>query len=694
MPPRHTSVWALALAALASCAPPDAGRPDPLATAYLRLIDAEDARPGPDDPRLQLLLRGAEVELPLLRRTAIRGLGRLERRELVDVIARHLDDPDPGVRGQAADAVAQAVHRSDGTPALPHLLARVTVETDPGVLGVLASSLARLRLEDDHRARVLQVLLDLSRRGEADAPPSQMSGVVLGLERLARDGVPFGPRARARLDRLTRYDLLQGRAGAQGGRIRALAMEALAHLGALRVEHVEPGLRDPSQTVRITAARHLDVVRLEARSELIRRALREPVVGARIAALRHVIAGPPDDLTCVRLFAAATRDAARGVRIVAIDALDRPCPGADPDEQRRILLGAASALGPETRDDWQVSAHALVALARFDPPLARELLPTYLAHENPFVRAWAARAADALGDTATVRALAGDPHPNVRTAALELMAARGPVPSELLVTQLADDDPQLLLTTARLLRGSPLGLAAASACLNAFERISVYRWETLRDPRRELLARVAELGNRSFAPRLEPYLEDYDARVAGDVARILRSWTGAPYTPSPQPLPRLALPTGEELKVLERSTVTLHMRRGGEIVIRPLADLALTNAYRFWRMARDGALDGRTFHRWVPNFVIQGGSPGANEYAGQPRFTRDEVGLLPHWRGTVGLSTRGRDTGDGQIFINLADNVRLNHEYTVLGIVVDGIEVVDEVVEGDVIERAEVRVHE
>lgn len=108
-------------------------------------------------------------------------------------------------------------------------------------------------------------------------------------------------------------------------------------------------------------------------------------------------------------------------------------------------------------------------------------------------------------------------------------------------------------------------------------------------------------------------------------------------------------------------------------------------------MAREGTLDGLTFHRVVPNFVIQGGSPRANEYAGHGAYTRDEVGLRPQWRGTVGVSTRGRDTGDGQIYVNLADNVRLDHDYTLLGEVVSGMDVVDAVLEGDVIARVEVR---
>jgi cyclophilin family peptidyl-prolyl cis-trans isomerase len=48
----------------------------------------------------------------------------------------------------------------------------------------------------------------------------------------------------------------------------------------------------------------------------------------------------------------------------------------------------------------------------------------------------------------------------------------------------------------------------------------------------------------------------------------------------------------------------------------------------------------------------------------------------------VGLSTRGRDTGDAQIFINLVDNVRLDHNYTIFGEVVNGMDVVDGILEG------------
>jgi cyclophilin family peptidyl-prolyl cis-trans isomerase len=151
-----------------------------------------------------------------------------------------------------------------------------------------------------------------------------------------------------------------------------------------------------------------------------------------------------------------------------------------------------------------------------------------------------------------------------------------------------------------------------------------------------------------------------------------------------------SIPSLEELSRMRESTLRLHMETGGVIEIELDPDLAPTNVTRLVRLANDGYFDGLTFHRWAPNFVIQGGSPGANEYQGDGPFTRDEVGLLPHWRGTVGISTRGHDTGDGQIFVNLMDNVRLDHAYTIVGTVVSGMDVVDGVVEGAVIERAEV----
>jgi|TARA_Y100001949_G_scaffold168792_1_gene167969 peptidyl-prolyl cis-trans isomerase B (cyclophilin B) len=132
------------------------------------------------------------------------------------------------------------------------------------------------------------------------------------------------------------------------------------------------------------------------------------------------------------------------------------------------------------------------------------------------------------------------------------------------------------------------------------------------------------------------------------------------------------------------------MVNGAEFELKLYPEEAPATVERFSRLARNGYYAGLTFHRVVPNFVIQGGSPGANEFMGDGPYMRDELGLRPHVRGAVGISTRGRDTGDAQIFVNLVDNPRLDHNYTVFAQVTNGMDVVDTVLEGDMIEKVEI----
>ena len=142
-------------------------------------------------------------------------------------------------------------------------------------------------------------------------------------------------------------------------------------------------------------------------------------------------------------------------------------------------------------------------------------------------------------------------------------------------------------------------------------------------------------------------------------------------------------------ELANRVRAIFEMDRGGRFEIRLDAVEAPLARTRFLAAVRLGYYNNLTFHRVVPNFIIQGGSPGANEYCGDCPFMRDEVGGM-HERGTIGISTRGPDTGDAQIFINLVDNARLDFDYTVFARVCSGMNVVDEIQEGDRI--AEVRI--
>ena len=119
------------------------------------------------------------------------------------------------------------------------------------------------------------------------------------------------------------------------------------------------------------------------------------------------------------------------------------------------------------------------------------------------------------------------------------------------------------------------------------------------------------------------------------------------------------------------------------MTLRLLLDVAPVTVARFAELAAQGFYKDRTFHRVVPNFVVQGGSPGANEYVGTARYMRDEVGPQGvNVRGAVGISSRGGDTGDGQIFIDLVDLPRLDRDYTVFAYVTQGMELVDRLLDG------------
>jgi cyclophilin family peptidyl-prolyl cis-trans isomerase len=107
----------------------------------------------------------------------------------------------------------------------------------------------------------------------------------------------------------------------------------------------------------------------------------------------------------------------------------------------------------------------------------------------------------------------------------------------------------------------------------------------------------------------------------------------------------------------------------------------------FVTLARRGYFDGLTFHRVVPNFVVQGGDPRSDGEGGPGYTIRDELNPLPYLRGTVGMALDWADTGGSQFFITHGPQPHLDARYTVFGRVVAGQDVVDRLGQGDRIDR-------
>jgi cyclophilin family peptidyl-prolyl cis-trans isomerase len=294
---------------------------------------------------------------------------------------------------------------------------------------------------------------------------------------------------------------------------------------------------------------------------------------------------------------------------------------------------------------------------------------------------YAARAAAIANEVTSLERLAYDREDNVREATLApLRRLKGDEAEPYFVAALKRDDYQLLRTAAIELKGATPTSPLTTALLEALRRVTAERKETSRDTRLALLERLQELGSPDQAGAIVPLLRDFDISVAQLASVVIQQWTGRPQEIDPQLLqrPALAAYTTEPARV--------KMMSGKLFVIDLRSDVAPLTVSRFVRLASDGYYNGLSFHRVVPNFVIQGGSPAANEYSGDTLYMRDEISSLSHVRGAVGLSTRGRDTGDAQFFVNLVDNPRLDFEYTVFGLVQNP-EDVDNILEGDVISR-------
>lgn len=684
----------LAATACSACRPPDEGRGDVAARRFLRVVAAEDARPA-GGPRLETISDATRHPSAQLRQVSVRALGRLEEPQVADLIRPLLDDPDVRVRAEAANALAQAYHGWPGGPALDALVGRARAEVNPAVLGALGRSIGRLRLTEGREGDRERALIAVARGPDGGWPPAaQLTGAVLGMEstvRLRRGSV--GGALLTRLGEAVRYRGPGGAEDASAARIREVALLALSGARALSPTLAGAALDDPDARVRRAAAAHLARAGWGPASPsaaLIDRALGDPSAQVRLEGVRALAASPRDRSVCARLEMHAADEPDLNVRLAAIDAMAAPCPSG-PDGTG-LLVGIASALEGDANAAWHAPAHALLALASLDRLRASTLLGAHAAHANPFARTWAARTATALDDRTVLRTLTTDPDANTRAAALDGLARVGGRQADgtLLEALATEDAPQVILAVVPHLAATDSVERAISAAIGTLDRLRRTGSETLRDPRLALLDLVRLLGDERSAPALDRFLYDFDEEVADRAAEVLGTWTWQPYLGAARRGPRLPLPTPEELRAMAVSEVVLHMRKGGDIRVRLMPYEAPTNAFRLFEMARKGELDGLTFHRVVPNFVIQGGSPLANEYGGHGAFTRDEVGRVVQWRGTVGVSTRGRDTGDGQIYVNLVDNVRLDHDYTLLGVVTDGMDVVDSVREGDIIARAEV----
>jgi len=644
--------------------------PAPRATR-LAILMAEDRRaPAPRD--LVTIRAGTRSPDPETAVVAVRALGRLERPALVPDILPSLRHELPEVRAEAANALGQALAGADSPAAtidgaLNALIARLNVETESSVRGAIYETLGRIPTTVDGIQRVDNLLVTaFAHEGTIEGRLGLASGFE-ALVRLHGREQPPSDGAIGALRSMAATTPPNGRLPpdpSRDVRVRRLALEALIAAEGMDRPTLDHAADDPDLQVRRLAMRAAGASTFPV--DTLTEGLTDSAAMVRIDALRAMrVRG--SDVICPGAVI-ATGDSDLQVVLVALDEL-AIC-GASTDAVailQHVVDDLTDAGKPRA---WHRAAHALVSLASAAPERGAAALGQFAGSRIWQLRMYAARTAALLKDRAALEKLADDPDDNVREAAVDgLVKIAAHDADAVYVRQLTRNGHQVLRTAAAALAGTPTPDAAVPALRACYQRLVAEGHDNSHDVRAAIEKTLQSVG---ADPRGGP------GRTRGSAPTASRQTNGVGDL-DPEDLRRLAA---------ARARVTIRDVGIFELVL--FTREAPATVLRFARLAESGYYNGLTFHRVVPNFVIQGGSPGANEYIGDAMFMRDEVGRWPHVRGAVGISTRGRDTGDAQIFVDLVDNPRLNHNYTVFAQILNGVEVIDQILEGDVIERIEI----
>jgi len=625
-------------------------------------------------PDLAVLVRDGD---PRVRRRAALAIGRVKSKAGVTPLVAALPDTDPDVRAMAAFALGLIGERS-AEPALAPLL----TDSSPRVRARAAEALGLIGATDTAPA-IGQMVAEYAKSAsvvalqpddEAEPATPEAEAFKLGLFSLVRLKA-YDPIAAAVLTgaqpvtewwpvayALQRVEdpraapaLLQ-LLGSKGRYTRAFAARGL---GAIKdAGAIKPlvALLDPAAK----AGLELTVAAIRALAEL----------GAMEAA------APLSRL-------AGTPSVHPNIRLEAVTALGR----------LRSTEGLATVQDLWT-DEWpEMRATALRAAAAID----QDNFVAVLAGLDPD-RHWRVRAAlaETLGTfpaelaTDRVRSMLQDEDKRVIPAVLSSLARlkANDLPGVLL-DRLADPDFVVRATAAREL-GKLKPEGGAEALRQAYKTALP---DAAYTARAEALEALAAYGAAEAASTLTQALEDKDWAVrvrADDLLAKLTPGTETARTIAPAPGDPIA-PYDDRSLIGPVTSPHVFIDTSYGTIEFELAVLDAPQTSRnFMELARKGYFNGLDVHRVVANFVVQYGDPRGDGEGGPGHTIRDELNERPYLRGTVGMALEWRDTGGSQFFITHSPQPHLDARYTAFGHVVNGMDVVDRIKPGDVIQRIRV----
>ncbi len=608
---------------------------------------------------------------PGVRARAYRALGRLQDPDLLDTLAKGLNDGDPAVRAEAAFDLGQLFDAS-AEPALTAALKREQAST---VRARLVEALGKCGTEAS-----VDTLADLL--AAPDTSVAQAAAVALGA--LGVRGVGLD-KAGTRLDAALRSDN------------SGLAWRAAFAVQRGKVANTRSGLaravRSADPLTRIYAARAVGALGLRRMGEMLVPLLGDSDWRVRVEALKG-IAATKDELQAAQC-ALLLDDPNENVVLTAINTMaDFASAGAlsrvtqfqtSSNWRYRAAYIRAQAKGsydgaiPDLRaamrdPDWRIRKAAAEGFAEIQSPQALIVLETMINDDSPQVLTAVANALVVFPQREAVeyiRPLLQKDDPAVLTTAASAAGQRYDL----------DAVPQLLTVYGRL--QSPVDTETMTAILESLGTLLNVPAGT------DTVGSLSDADREKAMALLEAARHDSDVNVARAAARALTGVTGKTVEPAVtethQVPPEFDLDLALDLESGHKRPTAEVVTGEGTVTLELLGDQAPGTVANFVTLAKRGYYNGLVFHRVVPDFVIQGGDPHGDGWGGPGYAIRCEYNPVPYTTGTLGMALAGKDTGGSQFFITQSPQPHLDGKYTVFGRVVKGQDVVDRIQVGDVI---------
>lgn len=639
----------------------------------VQIIQLEDRRVACDS--LRRFLRSPE---PKIRARAVEAMGKLQDPTCVDVLLDRLRDENHNVRLEAVFALGQIGDQRAEGPLLTFLNRQDKMEVKKrvvealGKLGNQSTLPALIRLLSDKNTDLLQA-------------------TALAAARLARRGL----KAPALTDSLS--VLLQH----SNEEVRWKACYALMRIGeGLDARRFRSAVRDRDPRVRMYAVRVLgqlqDIPSLERLGALLRK---DPDWRVRVSTARALGEYPLSQSAPYLTLFNQTGHVRRAIlEAIGRSALNEPA-GYEPNSREHnmakyqleqvLLFEPSSNGGEESEPVWTESeiGAALIAYGRLLGDEALSVLTPFTQDPRLRVRV---RAIQALAETHSARAARAleKQYPNaptpVKVAILEALDKLRDVASPDIFRQALNETDHVLVALAAqaLGRDSLNSRIYVQPILSAYERLPkpVDSETTLM-----IFEALGKIRDRKAVPFLQRALRLPDKVLSRAAAQALVQITGVDTFEVVQATEPHLQYDYADLAALRGARAFIKTRRG-TIEIALFADDAPVTVLNFVRLAERGFYDRLSFHRVVPNFVIQGGDPRGDGWGSPGYAIRSEFNKRPFLRGTVGMASAGKDTEGCQFFITHSPQPHLDGRYTVFGQVVSGQEVVDAIDEGEIME--------